>query len=225
MVEPAGEDDGSRMDLCPPDVAAELAKVRLGGKTDPAFPFRLTSRRQLESMNSAYSNSSKTRLRYPVNPAFMNPQDMEEKGISSGDIVEISSAHGTVIAVAQRDPGLLRGVVSMTHAWGALDPAADPEGAKGAFVGRLVSLEAHLQPINYMPRQSAIPIAVRPHGQGRAMAPPATLQRGVLTSHIIGSQTTGNVTGCLCVQPVILGGVFSVGSHRKFGRSSIRCST
>lgn len=173
VIEPAGEDDGIRMDLCPPDVAKELAQVRLGSEIDTDFPFRLTSRRQLESMNSAYTNASRTRLRYPVNPAFMNPQDMEDQGIFDGDSIEISSAHGTVVTVARRDPSLRRGVISMTHAWGALDPAADPEGTSGAFVGRLISLEKDLQPINYMPRQSAIPIAVRSHIRNRATKAPA----------------------------------------------------
>ncbi|MGO9934708.1 MAG: molybdopterin-dependent oxidoreductase [Steroidobacteraceae bacterium] len=163
FIKPAEEDDGSRLDLCPADVAAELVKVRQARRTDAAFPFRLTSRRQLESMNSAYSNASKTRLRYPVNPAFMNPQDMEEAGYANCDIVEISSEHGMVVAAVQRDPGLRRGVVSMTHGWGAVDSATDPEGVSGAFVGRLVSIEAHLQSFNFMPLQSAIPVAVRPH--------------------------------------------------------------
>jgi anaerobic selenocysteine-containing dehydrogenase len=161
VIESAGEDDGIRMDLCPPDVAEELAQVRRGGQIDADFPFRLTSRRQLESMNSAYTNASRTRLRYPVNPAFMNPQDMEAQGIIEGDSVEISSAHGTVVAIARRDSSLRRGVISMTHAWGAPDPAADPRGTRGAFVGRLISLEKDLESINYMPRQSAIPVAVR----------------------------------------------------------------
>jgi anaerobic selenocysteine-containing dehydrogenase len=142
-------------------VAEELAQVRRGGQIDADFPFRLTSRRQLESMNSAYTNASRTRLRYPVNPAFMNPQDMEAQGIIEGDSVEISSAHGTVVAIARRDSSLRRGVISMTHAWGAPDPAADPRGTRGAFVGRLISLEKDLESINYMPRQSAIPVAVR----------------------------------------------------------------
>ena len=163
VIEPAGEDDGVRLDLCAPDVAAEIAKVRRDPEMDAGFPYRLISRRQLESLNSAYSNASKTRRRYPVNPAFMNPEDMEAAGIPDAEMVEISSAHGTVLAVARRDASLRRGVISMTHCWGALDAASDPEGARGAFVGRLVSLASHLQPINYMPRQSAIPVAVRRH--------------------------------------------------------------
>jgi len=162
-IEPAEEDNGARLDLCPADVAAELAHVRQGPTSDSAFPLRLISRRQLESMNTAYTNASKTRQRYPVNPAFMNPQDMDEGGYANGDKVEISSRHGAVIATLQRDPGLRRGVISMTHGWGAVDLVTDPEGVSGTFVGRLVSIKADLQPFNFMPLQSAIPIAVQPH--------------------------------------------------------------
>jgi anaerobic selenocysteine-containing dehydrogenase len=102
----------------------------------------------------------------------MNPQDMDEEGISSDDMVEIRSMHGAVIAAVKRDPTLRRGVVSMTHAWGCVDAAMDPEGTSGAFVGRLISIDTHLQPINYMPRQSAIPVAVRPHKPGGASRSP-----------------------------------------------------
>jgi anaerobic selenocysteine-containing dehydrogenase len=161
FIQPAEDNDRSRLNLCPSDVAAALAKLRECRPTNAAFPFRLTSRRQLESMNSAYSNASKTRLRYPVNPAFMNPEDMVEGGLSNGDTVEIRSEHGMVIATVQRDPGLRRGVVSMSHGWGAVDSATDLEGRTGAFVGNLVSIETDLQPYNFMPLQSAIPIAVR----------------------------------------------------------------
>ena len=160
-IGPAGDDDGARLDVCPPDVASELDSARQERSMDVTFPYRLTSRRQLDTMNTAYSNASKTRRRYPVNPAFMNPQDMQEEGISDGALVEISSEHGTVNATARRDSGLRRGVVSMTHGWGAVDSTTDPTGYTGAFVGNLVSMESHLQRYNYMPRQSAIPIAVR----------------------------------------------------------------
>jgi anaerobic selenocysteine-containing dehydrogenase len=162
-IKAAQEEDGARLNLCPSDVAAEIAKVWQGRPTDGAFPFRLIVRRQLESMNSAYSNASKTRLRFPVNPAFMNPQDMDDKGFANGDLIDITSAHGLVVAAVQRDPGLQRGVVSMSHGWGVVDSATDPEGHRGAFVGRLISVEADLQPFNYMPLQSAIPIAIRSH--------------------------------------------------------------
>jgi anaerobic selenocysteine-containing dehydrogenase len=94
---------------------------------------------------------------------------MEEAGLSNGDVVEVSSEHGMVIATVQRDPGLRRGVVSMSHGWGAVDSTADPDGNTGAFVGHLVSIEKDLQPYNYMPLQSAIPIAVRRRGTNNAV--------------------------------------------------------
>jgi hypothetical protein len=49
----------------------------------------------------------------------------------------------------------------MSHGWGTVDSTTDPEGKNGAFVGHLVSIEKDLQPYNFMPLQSAIPIAVR----------------------------------------------------------------
>jgi anaerobic selenocysteine-containing dehydrogenase len=163
VIAPAGEDDGARLDPCPPDVAAELAAVLATSNDDPAYPFKLIARRQLESMNSAYSNASKTRRRYPVNPAFMHPLDMQDLGIEDGAGVEITSDNGSIIGMARKDATLRRGVVSMTHAWGTVDQGKDPEGQTGGFVGRLISLERDLQAINYMVRMSAIPVSVQPH--------------------------------------------------------------
>jgi len=181
-IRPAGEDNGARLDLCPFDVIAELKAVRMIPDSDARHPYRLIVRRQLESMNTSYSNASKTRLRYPVNPAFMHPDDMQENGFRNGDRVVISSKTGSIVGVAQADPSLRRQVISMTHGWGALDAAVDPEGATGAFTGRLVSLTEDLQSINYMTRQSAIPVSIGPYHapvgeQGLAKAKEATNAR------------------------------------------------
>lgn len=48
----------------------------------------------------------------------------------------------------------------MPHQWGKLDPDRDPDGQAGSFTGRLVSLQENLEAINFMPRQSAIPVAI-----------------------------------------------------------------
>jgi anaerobic selenocysteine-containing dehydrogenase len=88
---------------------------------------------------------------------------MQDLGIEDGASVEITSDNGSIIGVARKDATLRRGVVSMTHAWGAVDQGTDPEGQTGGFVGRLISLERDLQTINFMVRMSAIPVSVRPH--------------------------------------------------------------
>jgi anaerobic selenocysteine-containing dehydrogenase len=166
-VQPADEDLGERLDIFPPDVAEELASFAAATPAD-GFKYLLTVRRLLETMNSAYRNASKTRGRYPVNPAFMHPEDMAADGIVADAAVEITSDHGAVVAYAQPDPGMRRGVVAMAHGWGAADASLDPEGRTGAFTGRLVSLKANREAINYMPRQSAIPVNVRPRPAARA---------------------------------------------------------
>jgi anaerobic selenocysteine-containing dehydrogenase len=159
IVQPAGVDDGVRLDVFPPDVAQELATVK---SLSPAVDFKylLIVRRMLETMNSAYRNASKTRNRYPVNPAFMNPSDMEQEGIVAASAVDIVSDHGAVVAYVSPDAGLRRGVIGMAHSWGSLDSASDPEGLTGAYTGRLISLQDHRESINFMPRQSAVPVNV-----------------------------------------------------------------
>jgi anaerobic selenocysteine-containing dehydrogenase len=163
IVQPAGPDDGVRLDIFPADVAEELEKAK-AAPADTAFRYRLTVRRLLETMNSSYRNAARTRTRYPVNPAFMHPLDMKAEGVADGAAVRIASGCGEVVAYAQSDPSLRRGVIAMAHMWGAADMAGDPLGATGAFTGRLVSLDADCETINHMPRQSAIPVNVTPLG-------------------------------------------------------------
>ena len=65
------------------------------------------------------------------------------------------------MGVARAESRLRRGVVSMAHLYGSLDPSIDPSRQRGSHTGRLTSLERYLEPINFMPRFSGIPINVR----------------------------------------------------------------
>ncbi|HKR43273.1 MAG TPA: molybdopterin-dependent oxidoreductase [Paraburkholderia sp.] len=163
VVQAADVDDGSRLDLCPPDVAEEIEALKQEALESSDYRFRMLSRRMLEAMNSAYTQASQTRRRYPTNPVFMNADDMAALSIDEGSAVEIRSRSGRVVAYARKDPGLARGVISMSHSWGRPDLSSDPND--DAFSGRLVSLSDHLQAINFMPMQSAVLVAVRPCSQ------------------------------------------------------------
>nr|MDT0664485.1 molybdopterin dinucleotide binding domain-containing protein [Micromonospora sp. DSM 115978] len=112
--------------------------------------------------NSAYVESRQTRRKYPVNWAFMNPQDMRDAGVADGTTIEIVSESGRLRGVAKAEAGLRRGVVSMTHMFGPIRSGADPHSDGGSNVGQLTSLERWLEPVNYMPRFSGIPVNVRP---------------------------------------------------------------
>lgn len=160
VVLPCPEGATGRLELCPPDVAAELAEV-LAEAPEQGFVYRLTCRRVLHALNSAYVDSKEARRRFPVNYAHMNPADMAEAGIADGDTVEIESQYGAVRTLAKGEERLRRGVVSMTHMFGKLVGTGDPVADGGANVGQLVSLTERIEPINYMPRYSAVPVNVR----------------------------------------------------------------
>jgi anaerobic selenocysteine-containing dehydrogenase len=159
----AMEDNGARLELCPADVALELQNL-LVEDSDAGFHYRLTCRRILEAMNSAYRDARRTRDRYPVNWAYMNPQDMIDENIAEGDEINIASPAGRITGIARAEDALRRGVISMTHMFGALKSATnaetDPADASGSFTGRLTSLQEYLEPINFMPRFSGIPVNV-----------------------------------------------------------------
>jgi anaerobic selenocysteine-containing dehydrogenase len=154
-------DMGGRLELCPPDIAVELERL-LEEEEDSAFPYRLTCRRTLEAMNSAYRNSARAQRKFPVNWAHMNPDDMAEAGLDEGATITIESEAGSIQGMAKAEDRLRRGVISMSHMFGPLVSTGDPLSDGGSNVGQLTSLERWLEPINAMPRFSGIPVRVRP---------------------------------------------------------------
>lgn len=167
-VRPAGAErrvlpapaEGGRLELCPPDVAAELGELAEEA-AEEGYAYRLTSRRILHAINGAYVDSREARRRYPVNYAYMNPQDMTEAGIAEGAQVEVASEFGAIRTLARGEERLRRGVVSMTHMFGKLVGGGEPGAEGGANVGELCSLTQKVQTINFMPRFSGIPVNVR----------------------------------------------------------------
>jgi hypothetical protein len=59
--------------------------------------------------------------------------------------------------VVASDPTVRAGVVSMTHGWGGL-PDETVYERDGSNTGLLISTDRNLEPINAMPRMSAIPV-------------------------------------------------------------------
>lgn len=154
------EDDGARLDLCPPDVAMEIAAVAADDRAHAA-PYRLTCRRIVETMNTAFRDSSAALRRFPDNPLHMNPQDMLRDGLADGDRVRVKGRHGELTAVVKPDGTMRPGVLSYNHGWGAQATGGGVSNLRERHVGRLVSFGLeHVQSIDAMPFQSSIPVAV-----------------------------------------------------------------
>jgi anaerobic selenocysteine-containing dehydrogenase len=96
----------------------------------------------------------------PYNPAYLTPHDLARLGLEPGDEVVLTSESGEVRAYAHPDATMRAGTVALVHGWGSLDPDSGPEG--GTNVNLLTSGRTDLQPINRMPRFTAIPVRVRP---------------------------------------------------------------
>lgn len=160
VIEAPTIDDGARLDLCPPDVAAELVEV-LATRPRCIARYQLVNRRIVETFNSAFRASEITRRRHQTNSLYIHPDDMAQDGFAEGDFVSIAGEHGQIGGYLKADATLRRGVVAMTHCWGAADPTSDPQALQGSHTSRLVSMRReHVQKIDGMPRQSALPVTI-----------------------------------------------------------------
>jgi anaerobic selenocysteine-containing dehydrogenase len=159
-------------DVMPHDVAAELAQVERAAthQRDVVAEGRLllVVRRAKEVVNSAGTQLAGL-VRTPRNPIYVHPDDLARLGVEHGSRVRITSAHGTIETVAQRDATMRVGVVAMTHGFGGPGASGDPSGA-GASTNRLISADSELQPISAMPMLTAIPVSLTPLERVRSSA-------------------------------------------------------
>ena len=162
FIEERDPDCNHRLSLANSDMLRELEEV--AGEPverDPGFMFRLLCRRLPDVHNSAGRDIPKLTRKYSYNPAFMNPADLRELGLSSGDAVEIASEYATILGVVEAEAELRRGVISMPHAFGDV-PERDAElRSIGSNTGRLMSVENDYDPYTGIPRMSDVPVNVR----------------------------------------------------------------
>jgi len=159
----------ARMDVAPAAVIAQVREILRepfsgagGYRGDARFTHRLISRRMLEVYNSTGDHLPGLRRRYPYNPAFLHPEDLRRIGARAGDVVRIDSDHDFIYGVAEASVDVRPGVVSMAHGHGDAPERDGEVRSIGSTTGRLVSTERDFEPISGIPRQSAIPVNVRP---------------------------------------------------------------
>jgi len=164
VVAPREASCTARLRLAAPEMLRELAEVAgedwWARHETPAFPLRLVPRRSNFFVNSSgRSLPSLTRGR-PWNPAHAHPEDLAALGVASGQLVRIRSRHDEVLAIVEADDTLRRGVVAMTHAFGANPDEPEDPRAVGTPLGRLLRLDDEYDPISGIPRMGALPISI-----------------------------------------------------------------
>jgi anaerobic selenocysteine-containing dehydrogenase len=175
VLPPRASRAGVRMNVAPRAVVEQIRAIRAerfsqsgdyhGGQR---FTHRLVSRRMMEIYNSTGDHLPGLQRRYAYSPAFLNPLDLEAIGAHPGDVLRIDSDHDFIYGVAEASLDVPVGVISMAHARGGV---GDLDA--GGSTNRLVSTERDFEPLSGIPRQSAIPVCVRPlTADERARNPP-----------------------------------------------------
>jgi anaerobic selenocysteine-containing dehydrogenase len=159
-----------RFAVAPPDVVVEMAEVRaehtgaevLDGFDDGAYPFRLVSRRLKHVLNSLGRELPGLARVGTTNAAYLHPDDLADLGAVDGDLLEITSPTGSVLAVAEGSDTVKRGVISMAHSWGGAITDEDVR-TEGSPTNRLCTVDSGWDRLNGMAIQSAIPVSVLKH--------------------------------------------------------------
>jgi Anaerobic dehydrogenases, typically selenocysteine-containing len=144
---------------------ADLAAFALDGPTPSTkfSQFRLVCRRVMHRYNSTGGNVPKAIRAKPYNPAFMNPEDMKNLGIIDGDVVEITSSQGSILALAEAEAELRRGVVSMAFGYGSASPSANDFSDRGSNVNWLIPDDTDFERHSGQPRMSNLAVVIRKH--------------------------------------------------------------
>ncbi len=162
VVAPADPGWTGRLDVGNQDMLGELADAETSvWPDDPDHPFRLVCRRIVGALNSSGRDLPKMTSK-PYNPAYLHPADLADLGIAPGDEVEVRSPVGVLRAIADADPALIRGLVSMTHSFGDAPTGETDIRKVGSNTSLLTRVDIDYDTFTAMPRMSNVPVAVTP---------------------------------------------------------------
>ena len=94
---------GSRVQLAPDEIAAEVARLSAVNGADPDFPLRLIGLRELRSHNSWMHNSPLLMRGGRAHALRVNPRDAEEHGLVDGGEARLASKSGSVVVPGEGD--------------------------------------------------------------------------------------------------------------------------
>ena len=166
IVQAPADDWPQRLQIGAREMMDELADALVTMQSHDAgheeeFPMRVISRRMLASHNSNWRDNETLWRKHRFNPAFMNPADLENLGISHGDLVEIRSARATITTLAAESPDVRAGCISISHSFGDNPDETDNPRNSGGNTSRLSFSDRDFDQRTGIPRMSNIPVSVK----------------------------------------------------------------
>ncbi len=107
-----------RIHLVPRLVVDDLARLRAWLADRPDDALVLIGRRHKQDNNSWFHNSTRLTRGRPRHQLLMHPEDLGERGIADGALVDVTSRVGTVRVEVVATDDMMRGVVSLPHGYG-----------------------------------------------------------------------------------------------------------
>jgi anaerobic selenocysteine-containing dehydrogenase len=116
-----------------PEILEELKRVR------PTESLVMIPRREVRHMNSVFYRETNGRI-------LVNTYDADDRGISDGDFIQVTSSHGEIRGYASVTPKIARGTLSIPHGYDDLP------------VNELLSDTIDVDPLSNMVTYSAVPV-------------------------------------------------------------------
>lgn len=151
-----------RVHLADPRIADELRRLAAEPDRDPDLPLLLIGRRELRSHNSWMHNNPRFRDASRRQTALLHPKDAADAGLSSGDVMRVVSAVGSIEVPVELSEDLARGTVVVPHGWGHRDAGwTVANSAGGANVNVLTSSRVQdLERLSGMAHLNGVPVRV-----------------------------------------------------------------
>jgi anaerobic selenocysteine-containing dehydrogenase len=155
---------GGMVDLAPPELVADLARVGTWIDNQVCGGLVLIGRRHLRSNNS-WMHNAPSLVRGPDRSSLMmNPEDASARGLKTGDRVRMESRAGAVEVRLEVTPKVRPGVVSLPHGFGHA-VASDTLRVAGTVAGanmNAVTDDAFVEPLTGTAVLSGVPASVSP---------------------------------------------------------------
>jgi len=112
------------------------------------------------------TNSSDRHLTHPrmprINPAHLHPSDAARLGVRDGDLVDLTTRAGTLVAVVAEADDVRPGSLSIAHGFGDGPDRDHLVRDHGSNVNRLIDDAVDYDPYTGQPAMTGFPVTVRP---------------------------------------------------------------
>jgi len=155
-----------KVELAPPEIAADVPRLRSSLDERTSNGMVLIGRRQLRSNNSWMHNVPTLTRGSNRCTLIVNPEDARALGLKDGSTARICSRVGEVEAPVEISDEMMPGVASLPHGWGHNAPDARMTVARanaGVSLNDLTD-EQLLDPLSGNAVLNAIPVTIEPAG-------------------------------------------------------------